>query len=72
MKFFAGSGIFPCVRFTSLKEDVYYGKKCHFRHREAEERQQQEVEERVERKDQLAILKESMQLGCVSQDSYPV
>ena len=27
---------------------------------------------KVERKDQLAILKESMQLGCVSQDSYPV
>ena len=49
----------------------FWKKKCFFRHVEAEEKQSKKVKERWCEKDSVAILNESTQLGCVSQDSCP-
>ena len=48
-----------------------YGRKCFFRHVEAEERPSKKSK-KGGAKGSVALLKESTQLGCVSQDSYPI
>ena len=47
-----------------------YGDKCHFRHLEADG-QPSNKSKKGGAKGPVALLKESIQLGCVSQDSYP-
>ena len=47
-----------------------YGNKCYFRHVEAEERPSKKSK-KGGAKGSLALLKESIQLGCVSQESHP-
>ena len=47
-----------------------YGRKCFFRHVEAEEKPSKKSK-KGGAKGSVALLKESTQLGCVSQDSYP-
>ena len=47
-----------------------FGRTCFFRHVEAEEKPSKKSEKRW-CKGSVALLKESTQLGCVSQDSYP-
>ena len=66
---YVSSGILPCVRITSSKKDVH-GNKCHFRHVEAEGKPDKKLKGGGA-EGSVAILKESIQLGCVSQDSYP-
>ena len=62
------SGILPCVRITGLKKGCIYGDKCRFRHVDAEE-QPNKKSKKGGAKGSVAILNESTQLGCVSQDS---
>ena len=47
-----------------------YGNKCFFRHVEADEKPNKRSKEGGA-KGSVALLKESIQLGCVSQDSHP-
>ena len=47
-----------------------YGRTCFFRHVEAEEKPSRKSK-KSGAKGSVALLKESTQLGCVSQDSYP-
>ena len=62
-------GIFPCARITCLK-NVVFGGKCRCRHVEAEEKPSK-TSKKGGAKGPVALLKESTQLGCVSQESYP-
>ena len=64
------SGILPCVRTTSLKKGCVHGDKCHFRHVEAEGKPNKKSK-KDGAKGSVAILKESIQLGCVSQNFNP-
>ena len=57
-------GIFPCVKTTSI-----CGRKCLFRHVEAEKPSKNSKKGGT--KGSVALLKESTQVGCVSQDSHP-
>ena len=57
-----------CQNYKSEKGCVY-GDKCHFRHVEAEGKPNKRSK-KGGAKGSVAILKESIQLGCVSQDSY--
>ena len=56
-------GILPCVKTTSI-----YGRKCFFRHVEAEEKPSKKSK-KDGAKGSVALLKESTKVGCVSQDS---
>ena len=58
-----------CQNYKSEKGCIY-GDKCHFRHVEAEGRPSKKSKQGGA-KGSVAILKESFQLGCVSQDAYP-
>ena len=58
-----------CLNCKSEKGCVL-GDKCDFRHVEAE-RKPNKKSKKGAAKGSVAILKESIQLGCVSQDSYP-
>ena len=49
---------------------IYGRRRCFFRHVEAEEKPSNKSKENGA-KGSVALLKESTQLGCVSQDSYP-
>ena len=64
------SGILPCVSITNLKKGCVHGDKGHFRHVEAEERPSKKSK-KDGAKGSVALLKESAQVGCVSQDSHP-
>ena len=61
--------ILPCVITTSLRPCTYSNKSW-FRHVEAEEKPSKKSKKGGS-KGSIAMLKESMQLGCVSQDSHP-
>ena len=63
-------GIRPCVKTTSLSPDVFMEENVSFRHVEAEERPSKKSK-KSGAKGSVALLKESTQLGCVSQDSCP-
>ena len=63
-------GILPCVTTTSQKKGCTHGKKCFFRHFEAEEKPNKRSK-KGGAKGKVSLLKESTQLGCTSQDSYP-
>ena len=58
-----------CQNYKSEKGCVY-GNKCHFRNDEAEGKPNRRSK-KGGAKGPVATLKESIQLGCVSQDSYP-
>ena len=58
-----------CLKYKSEKGCVH-GDKCHFRHVEAEGKPNKKSK-KGGAKGSVAILKESIKLGCVSQDSYP-
>ena len=58
-----------CLNYKSEKGCVH-GDKCHFRHVEADEKPSKKSK-KGGAKGSVALLKESTQLGCVSQDSYP-
>ena len=58
-----------CQNYKSERGCIY-GDKCHFRHFEAE-RKPSKKSKKGGAKGSVAILKESLQLGCASQDSYP-
>ena len=63
-------GILPCVRTTSLKKDVYMATHAisdMLRPKESAAKRSK----KSGAKGSVAMLKESTQLGCVSQDSYP-
>ena len=62
-------GILPCLKTTSLRPDAY-GRSCSFRHVEADEKPS-EKSKKGGAEGSVALLKESTQLGCVSQYSYP-
>ena len=47
-----------------------YGDKCRFRHVKAEEKPSKKSK-KGGAKGSVALIKESISLGCVSQDSYP-
>ena len=57
-----------CQNYKSEK-GCMYGDICHFRHVEAEEKPSKKSK-KGGAKGSIALLKESTQLGCVSQDSY--
>ena len=61
-----------CRNFTnpSLKLDAKYCDKCHFRHVELEEKPSKKSKN-GRAKGSVALLKESIQLNCVSQDLHP-
>ena len=63
-------GILPCGKITSLRQDAHMAKICHFRHVEADEKPSKESK-KGGAKGPVALLKESIQLGCVSPDSHP-
>ena len=63
-------GTLPCVKTTSQKKGCTHGKKCFFRHFEAEEKPDRRSK-KGGAKGKVSLLKESTQLGCTSQDSYP-
>ena len=56
--------------YKSLEEGCIYGDECDFRHVEAEGKPSKKSK-KGGAKESLAILKESIQFGCVSQDSCP-
>ena len=58
-----------CLNYKSEKRCVH-GDKCHVRHVEAE-RKPSKKSRKSGAKGSFALLKESIQLGCVSQASYP-
>ena len=58
-----------CQNYKSDKGCIF-GDKCHFRHVEAEDMPSKNSK-KGGAKGSVAILRESVQLGCVSQDSYP-
>ena len=58
-----------CLNYKSEKGCVH-GDKGHFRHVEAEGKPNKKSK-KGGAKGSVALLKESTQLGCVSQDSYP-
>ena len=63
-------GILPCVKITSLHRDAKFGAQCLFRCTEADG-QPSKKSKKGGAQGSVALLKESIQLGCVSQDSYP-
>ena len=63
------TGILPCENYKS-ETGCMYGKRCHFRHVEAEETPSKKSKNGVA-KGSVALFKESSQLGCVSRDSHP-
>ena len=63
-------GILPCVVTASLKRWCKYGRTCFFRHVEAEEKPSKKSK-KGGAKGSVELLKESTQLGCVSEGSYP-
>ena len=63
-------GIFQCVRITDLKKDAHVATNVIFRHVEAQSKPSK-MSKKGGAKGSVALLKESAQLGCVSQDSYP-
>ena len=63
-------GILPCVKTTILRQDEKFGRTCFFRHVKAEEKPSKKSK-KGGAKGSVALLKESTQLGCVSEDSYP-
>ena len=58
-----------CLNYKSEKGCVH-GDTCHFRHVEAEGKSNKRSKKGGAKRS-VAILKESSQKGCVSQDSYP-
>ena len=58
-----------CVNYKS-ESACKYGDKCRFRHAEADA-QRSKMSKKSGVKGSVALLKESIQLGCVSLDSYP-
>ena len=58
-----------CQSYKSERGCIY-GDKCRFRHVEAEEKPSKRSKKGGS-KGSVAILKESIQLGCACQDSYP-
>ena len=64
------SGIFPCVKTTSLRLDAHLPTNAIFDMYEAEEEPSQKSN-KGGAKGSVATLKGSIQLGCVSQDCYP-
>ena len=58
-----------CQNYKSEK-GCLYGHKCHFRHVDAEGKPNRRSKKRGA-KGSVPLLKESTQLGCVSQDSFP-
>ena len=64
------SGILPCVRISSLKKVVYMVTHAISEHVEAEGKSSKKSK-KDGAKGPVALLKESTQLGCVSQNSYP-
>ena len=59
-----------CQNYKSEK-GVVYGDRCRFRHVEECVKPNKSRKKKGGAKGSVAILKESRQLGCVSQDSYP-
>ena len=62
-------GTLPCLNFQS-ESGCKYGDNCRFRHVEANG-QPIKKSKKSGVKGSVALLKESIQLGCVSQDSHP-
>ena len=60
-------GILPLCQNYKSETGCIYGRKCFFRHCEAEEK----PSKKGGAKGLVALLMESTQLVCVSQDSYP-
>ena len=58
----------PYASSTSLNPDASMVDRCHFRHTEADGQPSEKVKAKW-RKRSVALLKENIQLGCVSQDS---
>ena len=60
----------PACQNYQSETGCIYGNKCYFRHVEADETPSKKSK-KDGAKGSVALLKESTQLGCVSQDSYP-
>ena len=63
-------GTLPYVEITSLRLGCIYDNDCCSRHFEAEEKPSKKSK-KGGAKGSVALLMESLQLGCVSQDSHP-
>ena len=70
VKFHADSNSVKIRHVHSSLKKVVHGDKCHFRHVEAEGKVNKKSK-KGGAKGSVAILKESFQVGCVSQDSDP-
>ena len=58
-----------CLNYKS-ESGCKYGDKCRFRHVEAD-RRSSKTSKKSDMKRSVALLKDAVQLGCVSQDSHP-